>query len=65
VYMLDQLGTILLDDSYAALLIAGDIYDRVHPVPGGDGPFRRLPGKAVRPPRRASAASTREARTRR
>jgi exonuclease SbcD len=32
-HMLDQLGTILLDDSYRALLIAGDIYDRSIPSP--------------------------------
>ncbi|GHT85393.1 nuclease SbcCD subunit D [Spirochaetia bacterium] len=32
-HMLDQLGTILLDSSYGALLIAGDIYDRSIPSP--------------------------------
>ncbi|GHV79977.1 nuclease SbcCD subunit D [Spirochaetia bacterium] len=32
-YMLDQLRTILLDDSYRVLLIAGDIYDRSIPSP--------------------------------
>jgi exonuclease SbcD len=32
-YMLDQLGTILLDNSYRAILIAGDIYDRSIPSP--------------------------------
>jgi exonuclease SbcD len=31
--MLDQLGEILLDVSYKALLIAGDIYDRSIPAP--------------------------------
>ena len=32
-YMLEQLETLLLDDSYRALLIAGDIYDRSIPSP--------------------------------
>jgi exonuclease SbcD len=31
--MLEQLGEILRDESYAALLIAGDVYDRSNPSP--------------------------------
>jgi exonuclease SbcD len=43
--MLDQLGEILADTSYAALLIAGDIYDRSIPSPEAVSLFGTFLGK--------------------
>jgi exonuclease SbcD len=44
-FMLDQLGEILSDGSYSALLIAGDVYDRSIPAPEAVALFGSFLGK--------------------
>jgi exonuclease SbcD len=44
-YMMDRLAEILSDSSFAALLIAGDVYDRSIPSPEAAGLFSAFLGK--------------------